>query len=932
MLAAMGWGILAFAPAHAAFVNGGFESDLSGWNVRHLLVPGGGIPLANFPPDAESDLGLVVNSSSTPAPTDAVGNGSDVNTGGSVRFPLYGLKSARINYLGAQNRAAAIDQTAGMALADVDPADGKVHVRFAIAPVLQNPGHSGHEQPYFFVEVYNVTKNKQLFYTFNFSGQTGVPWQTVGGFQYTNWQTIDIAPGPGVLDVGDQVKVTVIAAGCSQGGHSGHIYVDSGAGLTNLPGPGIKADAPEYTNAGGSVNYTYTYANQGDVPLTTTVVTIVSPQDNTAVTPKNLRVDPASVPGTCSLSTSGVVGNEIDTITCPIGTLNPGSSGTIQLAFMAPNPTTGPINHGNYSIQGDAISPLLGPLVQSQVTTDPLVDLQVTLTDGQNSVIWGQALTYTMAVTNLGPTDVPAGASVLESAPTSLRNISWTCTASGGAVCPLASGTGPVSQTLTAPVPVGGTLTYTISAQADPAGSGAGTILHTATVTAPASVKDRESSNNTATDANPVGTGLFNLAVTTVGTGTVTSVPSGITCGATCAADLPGGAQVILYATAPPGSIFAGWSGGGCSGMASSCTVTMDAAKAVTANFSVPLNVTPVVGANGTVSPAVTQPVVQNGVTSFTVVPSAGYAPVITDDCAAGGAQTGGGLVGSTYTTNAIAQSCTINFNFVNVGVATVTPSVGAGGSITPNTAKSVLIGGAVSYVVTPTTGYTRGTPTGTCPAGTWSGTTYTINPVAADCTVDFNFIAPVAVTASVASGSGAAGPASQSVAVGGSAVITLTPSAGQRATLAAGSTCTGGSFNADSTVYTVPNVTAACSTAFAFVANPVVTASVLSGSGVAGPASQAVYPGASAAVTLTPGAGMRAVLDASSTCTGGSFNASSTLYTQPNVTADCTTVFKFVPAAVSPTSIPTLSEWGLIIMSALLALMAIGQRRRFDR
>lgn len=917
--------------ARAAFVNGGFENDLANWNVRHLRVPIAGIPLANFPPDTESDLGLTTNTTSTPAPTDAVGNGSDTNVNGQVRFPLYGAKSARINYLGAQNRAASIDQTAVMTLSDVDPSDGKAHVRFAIAPVLQNPGHPGAEQPYFFVEVYNITKNKQLFYTFNFSGQSGVPWQSVGGFQYTNWQTIDIAPGAGVLDVGDQIKVTVIAAGCSQSGHSGHIYVDSGAGLTNLPGPGIKADAPEYAAAGSSVAYTYSYSNQGDVPLTSTVVTIVSPQDNTAGTPKNLRVDPASVPGSCTVNTSGAAGNQIDTVSCPVGTLNPGSSGTIPLSFITPGTTTGPINHGNYSIVGDAISPLLGPLVQSQITTDPLVDLSVSLSDGQSAVIWGQALTYTMSVTNLGPTAVPAGTTIQESAPTSLTNITWTCAASGGAVCPVPSGSGAVSQILPDPVPVGGTLTYTISAQADPAGSGASTILHTATVTAPVSVKDRESSNNTATDSDPVGLGLFNLAVNKIGTGTVTSVPSGITCGATCTTDAPGGSQVILYATAPSGSIFSGWSGGGCSGTASSCTVSMDASKTVTANFTVPLDVTPVVGANGSVSPAVTQPVAPGGTTSFTVTPNAGYAPVITDNCAAGGTQTGGALVGSTYTTNAIAQNCTVNFSFVNAGVATVTPTVGTGGSITPNAPKTVVIGGSASYVVTPTTGYSRGTPTGTCPAGTWSGTTYTIAPVAASCSVNFVFIGPVAVTASVASGSGVVSPASQSVAVGGTAVITLTPGAGQRATLAAGSTCTGGSFNADTTVYTIPAVAGACSAAFAFVPNPVVTGSVLSGTGTVSPASQSVMPGASAVITLAPGAGMRAALDASSTCTGGSFNAGFTTYTVPAVAADCTAVFRFAPAmAAGPASIPTLSEWGMIILSALLALMAWVHRRRF--
>jgi hypothetical protein len=33
-----------------------------------------------------------------------------------------------------------------------------------------------------------------------------------------------------------------------------------------------------------------------------------------------------------------------------------------------------------------------------------------------------------------------------------------------------------------------------------------------------------------------------------------------------------------------------------------------------------------------------------------------------------------------------------------------------------------------------------------------------------------------------------------------------------------------------------------------------------------------------------------------------------------------------------SPASIPTLGEWGLIILSALLGLLALGQRQRFTK
>jgi hypothetical protein len=72
------------------------------------------------------------------------------------------------------------------------------------------------------------------------------------------------------------------------------------------------------------------------------------------------------------------------------------------------------------------------------------------------------------------------------------------------------------------------------------------------------------------------------------GTGTVTSTPAGIYCGATCSAAFDQGSTVTLTASTRPGDgTFAGWSGGDCSGT-DPCTVTMDAAKTVTATFVSP--------------------------------------------------------------------------------------------------------------------------------------------------------------------------------------------------------------------------------------------------------------------------------------------------------------------------------------------------------
>ena len=79
------------------------------------------------------------------------------------------------------------------------------------------------------------------------------------------------------------------------------------------------------------------------------------------------------------------------------------------------------------------------------------------------------------------------------------------------------------------------------------------------------------------------------------GTGSVASNPTGIDCGSTCSYSYGSGSSVVLTATpGTEGNLFAGWSGA-CTGT-STCSLTMNAAKSVTATFnSVGVTVTPTV-------------------------------------------------------------------------------------------------------------------------------------------------------------------------------------------------------------------------------------------------------------------------------------------------------------------------------------------------
>ena len=155
------------------------------------------------------------------------------------------------------------------------------------------------------------------------------------------------------------------------------------------------------------------------------------------------------------------------------------------------------------------------------------------------------------------------------------------------------------------------------------------------------------------------------------GTGTVTSSPAGISCGATCSAGFSSGTVVTLSQAASAGSSFAGWSGA-CTG-AGSCQVTMDAAKSVTATFNlVPVTYTLTVAKAGNGTGTVTSSPVgiscgatcSAGFSSGTVVTLSQTASAGSSFAGWSGACTGAGLC---QVTMSAAKSVTASFNLVLV-------------------------------------------------------------------------------------------------------------------------------------------------------------------------------------------------------------------------------------------------------------------------
>jgi hypothetical protein len=186
----------------------------------------------------------------------------------------------------------------------------------------------------------------------------------------------------------------------------------------------------------------------------------------------------------------------------------------------------------------------------------------------------GGTSNFTLSVSKAG-----AGSGTVSSAPSGV-NCGSTCSAS------FASGT---SVTLTAAAASGSTF-------AGWSGACSGTSSCTVSMTAARSV--------TATFNSSATTFALTVTKSGSGSGTVSSSPSGVSCGSTCSASYASGTSVTLTAAAASGSTFAGW-GGACSGTGN-CTVSMTAARSVTATFngssSFSLSVTKAGTGSGTVT------------------------------------------------------------------------------------------------------------------------------------------------------------------------------------------------------------------------------------------------------------------------------------------------------------------------------------------
>ncbi len=362
----------------------------------------------------------------------------------------------------------------------------------------------------------------------------------------------------------------------------------------------------------------------------------------------------------------------------------------------------------------------------SESVTLTYPDLTITKTDGQPTYVPGASLTYTIVVRNVGNGDA-TGVTVSDNIPSQILSWTWTCVTTGGATCNGSGGSITTNFSDTVNLPAGSSITYTVTAQTDPAATT--DLTNTANVTPPAGITDPTPSNNTASDTDTP-TPQADLSVTK-DDGVLVYVPGGtLTYTITVSNAGPSNAPGALVSDAIPVQFTSWtWTCAGSTGGATGCdgygpgsanfsdTVNLPAGSSITYTVTAQIASSATGNLTNTVSvtapSGVTDTDTTNNTASDTDTPNAQAAISVTKDDGVSeyipGASltytitvTNGGpsdALGVSVVDNIPAQFASWTWTCTTTGGATCT---GSGGSITTNFSDTVNLpaGSSITYTV----------------------------------------------------------------------------------------------------------------------------------------------------------------------------------------------------------------------------------------
>ena len=321
-----------------------------------------------------------------------------------------------------------------------------------------------------------------------------------------------------------------------------------------------KTDHDTNTRPGDPITYQIVVANAGPSAVTGATVVDSMPVGIIGVS----WTCTAGVGGGCAASGTGDLNELVD--------LGVGSAVTFIVTGTV-TATTGTLtNTAQVDVPTGATDPNTANNVATDTTqVDPLGDLSITKTDGLTSAVPGAATSYTIVVSNGGPS-AAGGVAVNDTLPATLSGATWTCTATPGSNCSSPAGLGNVAQLVD--VAAGGTVSFLVTATI--ASEATGVLANTATLTPPPSFTDTNVANNSATDVTDLAP-TVDLAVTKTdgqpaavpGTPvtysvTVTNAGPSAAVGARVLDNLPATLTVATWTcSAAPGSSCGSASGGG---------------------------------------------------------------------------------------------------------------------------------------------------------------------------------------------------------------------------------------------------------------------------------------------------------------------------------------------------------------------------------
>jgi uncharacterized repeat protein (TIGR01451 family) len=303
--------------------------------------------------------------------------------------------------------------------------------------------------------------------------------------------------------------LTAAIASTAVGSLSNTATIEAPPGVTDAnSGPGgnnASTDVDTLTQQ-ADVAITKTNFSTTEIPGTPVTYTIVATNNGPSAVTGATITD--TLPATLSGATWACVASTGSSCATPDGTgninttanlLNGGTATYTLNANIAAGATGTLDNSASIAVPGTVTELVTGN--NTATDSDTLIresDLSITKTDGFDSMVAGDVVTYTIVATNGGPSDV-TGATISDTLPAVLSGATWTCVASTGSACATPDGNGNINTN--ADLLNGGTATYTLTATLS--STAIGTVANTSTIVAPIGVTD-DAGNNSATDTNTV--------------------------------------------------------------------------------------------------------------------------------------------------------------------------------------------------------------------------------------------------------------------------------------------------------------------------------------------------------------------------------------------------------------------------------------------